>query len=328
MTEKSAATAVIVLAAGAGTRMKSKTPKILHTIGGRSLVGHVLHGAAAASPDQLVAVVGHERERVTAAVNEIADELGTNIVVAVQDSPAGTGDAARAGLTALPDDFTGTVIVTAADIPLLDGQTIEALVATHTAGDGAAVTLTGFIADEATGYGRIIRTNDGSVQAIVEEKDASDAQRAITEVNAGIYAFDAQALRSALQQLSTDNAQGEFYLTDVIEIARTAGKTVRAHVVDDPLVVAGCNDRAQLSALGAALNAKTIRRHQLAGVTVVDPGSTWIDVDVRIERDVRIEPGTQLHGTTRIAEDAVEAGWWMIGLVMLGIAIWEFSATE
>lgn len=143
------------------------------------------------------------------------------------------------------------------------------------------------------------------MQAIVEEKDASDAQRAITEVNAGIYAFDAQALRSALQQLSTDNAQGEFYLTDVIEIARTAGKTVRAHVVDDPLVVAGCNDRAQLSALGAALNATTIRRHQLAGVTVVDPGSTWIDVDVRIERDVRIEPGTQLHGTTRIAEDAV-----------------------
>lgn len=305
MTEKSAATAVIVLAAGAGTRMKSKTPKILHTIGGRSLVGHVLHGAAAASPDQLVAVVGHERERVTAAVNEIAAEIGTDIVVAVQDSPAGTGDAARAGLTALPDDFTGTVIITAADIPLLDGQTIEALVATHTAGAGAAVTLTGFIADEPTGYGRIIRTNDGSVQAIVEEKDASDAQRAITEVNAGIYAFDAQALRSALQQLSTDNAQGEFYLTDVIEIARTAGKTVRAHVVDDPLVVAGCNDRAQLSALGAALNASTIRRHQLAGVTVVDPGSTWIDVDVRIERDVRIEPGTQLHGATRIAEDAV-----------------------
>ena len=304
MTEKSAATAVIVLAAGAGTRMKSKTPKILHAIGGRSLVGHVLHGAAAASPDRLVAVVGHERERVTAAVNEIADELGTEVVVAVQDSPAGTGDAARAGLTALPDDFAGTVIVTAADIPLLDGQTIEDLVATHTAGEGAAVTLTGFIADEPTGYGRIIRTNDGSVQAIVEEKDATDAQRAITEVNAGIYAFDAQVLRDKLGQLSTDNSQGELYLTDVIQLARQANGLIRGHRVEDADLVAGVNDRVQLAALAGEMNRRLCESAMRAGATIVDPSSTWLDVGVEIGRDVTILPGAHLAGATVVHDGA------------------------
>ncbi|MFT4202057.1 bifunctional UDP-N-acetylglucosamine diphosphorylase/glucosamine-1-phosphate N-acetyltransferase GlmU [Gordonia sp. (in: high G+C Gram-positive bacteria)] len=296
--------AVIVLAAGAGTRMKSKTPKILHAIGGRTLVGHALHGAAAIDPDFLIAVVSHERERVTAAIGEIADGLGREVLIAEQDQPLGTGDAARAGMTALPDDFDGTVLVTVADAPLLDGSTLEALLTTH---DDSAVTLTSFIADDPTGYGRIVRAGgpDGQVTAIVEHKDADEAQRAITEVNAGIYAFDAATLRSALGSLSTDNAQGEYYLTDVVEIANTDGKAVRAHVVDDPAVVAGCNDRAQLADLGAELNRRVLRRHQLAGVTIVDPLTTWIDVDVTIAPDVRIEPGVQLHGTTAIATDVV-----------------------
>ena len=306
MTGPSSPVAVIVLAAGAGTRMKSKTPKILHSIAGRSLVGHVLHGAAGIDPAHVVAVVSHEGERVAGAVDEVATALDLPYTTAWQDSPRGTGDAARVGRGALPADFDGTVIVTAADVPLLDAEVFGGLVAAHRAGDvAAAATLTSFAADDPTGYGRIIRTNDGSVQAIVEERDATDKQRAITEVNAGVYAFDGAALRAALAELSTDNSQGEFYLTDVIAIARRSGKAVRAFTVDDPWLVAGCNDRAQLSELGAELNRRIVRRHQLAGVTVVDPASTWIDIEVTIEADVRIEPGTQLHGRTSIAEDAV-----------------------
>ncbi|MFZ2510687.1 MAG: bifunctional UDP-N-acetylglucosamine diphosphorylase/glucosamine-1-phosphate N-acetyltransferase GlmU [Gordonia sp. (in: high G+C Gram-positive bacteria)] len=296
--------AVIVLAAGAGTRMRSKTPKILHEIGGRSLVSHALHGAAGAAPEHLVGVVSHERERVTAEIDRVARQLGRPVAIAVQAEPLGTGDAARAGLGAVPDDFTGTVLVTVADAPLLDATTLEALVAAHTAAPSAAVTLTSFTVDDPTGYGRIERT-DGEVTAIVEHKDATEVQRQITEVNAGIYAFDATVLRTALRGLSTDNAQGEFYLTDVVQIARNAGRIVRAHVVDDPVVVAGCNDRAQLAELARALNRREVRRHQLAGVTVVDPATTWIDVDVVIGQDARLLPGTQLHGATVIGPDAV-----------------------
>ncbi|GAC81146.1 bifunctional UDP-N-acetylglucosamine pyrophosphorylase / Glucosamine-1-phosphate N-acetyltransferase [Gordonia malaquae] len=296
--------AVVVLAAGAGTRMKSKTPKILHRIGGRSLVGHAMHGANGISPDALVGVVSHERARVIAEIDSVAGELGRDIVIAEQDLPRGTGDAARVGLNALPE-FHGTVLVTVADAPLLDAATLGALVDAHTAGDGAAVTLTSFVVADPTGYGRIVRDPNGAVTAIVEHKDASHAELAITEVNAGIYAFDADVLRAALAGLSTDNAQGEFYLTDVVEIARDAGRVVRAHVVDDPSVVAGCNDRAQLADLGAELNRRTVRRHMLAGVTVVDPATTWIDVDVVLGQDVHIEPGTQLRGRCVIADDAV-----------------------
>ncbi|MGV9710737.1 bifunctional UDP-N-acetylglucosamine diphosphorylase/glucosamine-1-phosphate N-acetyltransferase GlmU [Gordonia sp. NPDC003424] len=307
MTEPSSAhTAVIVLAAGAGTRMKSKTPKILHEIGGHSLVCHALRGAAALEPDHVIAVLGHERDRIAGPIAAIAASIGRPVDTAEQEKQLGTGDAVRAGLTALPDDFIGTVLVTPGDVPLLDGETLAAVLATHRAGTGAAVTLTTFVAADPTGYGRILRTSDGlGVRAIVEERDATYEQRSITEVNAGVYAFDSQTLRSSLSQLSTHNAQGEYYLTDVVEIARAAGRSVRAHTVDDKYLVAGCNDRAQLAELGAELNRRVIRRHQLAGVTVVDPSSTWIDVDVVIGTDVRIEPGTQLQGTTSIDADAV-----------------------
>ena len=307
--------AVIVLAAGAGTRMKSKTPKILHEIGGRSLVGHALHGAAALNPDHLVAVVSHERERVTAAINDVAAELGRTVVIAEQEQPLGTGDAARAGMTGLPADFDGTVIVTVADAPLLDGETLSALVDEHLRddrGEAAAVTLTSFIADDPTGYGRIVRTGGPGVDvatadvlAITEHKDATEAERTITEVNAGIYAFAADMLRTGIASLSTDNVQGEYYITDLVAIAREADRAVHALTVSDPSVVAGCNDRAQLAELGAALNRRVVRRHMLAGVTVVDPATTWIDVEVELGQDVRIEPGTQLHGRTTIADDAV-----------------------
>ncbi|MFT4127847.1 MAG: bifunctional UDP-N-acetylglucosamine diphosphorylase/glucosamine-1-phosphate N-acetyltransferase GlmU [Gordonia sp. (in: high G+C Gram-positive bacteria)] len=298
-------TAVIVLAAGAGTRMRSKTPKVLHRLGGRSLVGHVLHVAAGLDPDHLVAVVSHERERVTTAIDTLAAELARPITIANQDTPRGTGDAARVGLTGLPDDFTGTVLVTAADVPLLDTATLADLIATHDADGGAAVTLTSFIAPNPTGYGRIVRDAEASVRAIVEEADTDATQRAITEVNAGVYAFDATTLRTALAALSTTNAQREYYLTDVVAIAREAGRSVRALTVADPQLVAGCNDRAQLADLAAELNRRTIRRHQLAGAGIVDPTTTWIDVDVTIAPDATILPGTQLHGRTVVGEDAV-----------------------
>ncbi|MGY3554216.1 bifunctional UDP-N-acetylglucosamine diphosphorylase/glucosamine-1-phosphate N-acetyltransferase GlmU [Williamsia sp. R60] len=297
-------TAVLVLAAGAGTRMKSATPKVLHTIAGRTLLSHALHAADDIAPDHLVVVVGHDRARVETACSEIATTLGRQVVTAVQEQQNGTGDAVRAGLSALPDGFDGTVLVTAADVPLLDGPTLHALISDHTASPRAAVTVLTSTAEDPTGYGRVLRTQDGAVTAIVEQKDATEQQREITEVNSGVYAFDAQTLMGALAELSPDNAQHELYLTDVIEIANRHSKVVRAKHIDDAALVAGCNDRLQLSTLGAELNRRVLARHMLAGVTIIDPGTTWIDVDVTIEPDVTIAPGTQLLGTTDVATGA------------------------
>ncbi|RVW06265.1 bifunctional UDP-N-acetylglucosamine diphosphorylase/glucosamine-1-phosphate N-acetyltransferase GlmU [Rhodococcus spongiicola] len=298
-------TAVIVLAAGAGTRMRSKTPKVLHTLAGRSMLAHSLYAAVAIEPTELVTVIGHDRDSVGAAVDEVAKDLEYAISSAVQHEQNGTGHAVGCGLSSLPDDFDGTVLVTSADVPLLDADTLRALIDTHTAAPAAAVTVLTTTASDPTGYGRVLRTTDGEVAAIVEQADATDSQVAITEVNSGVYAFDAATLRAALSSLSADNAQGELYLTDVIAIARQAGKTVRAQHIADELSVAGANDRVQLSVLAGELNRRILERHMRAGVTVDDPSSTWIDVDVRIDRDVTLRPGVQLRGATSIGEDAV-----------------------
>lgn len=300
-----AETAVVVLAAGAGTRMRSKTPKVLHSLAGRTMLAHSLHAASELDPTHLVTVVGHEREAVGAATAQVAGDLGRKILTAVQDEQKGTGHAVACGLSALPADFGGTVLVTSADVPLLDAEALHALLATHTTAPAAAVTVLTSTADDPTGYGRILRTTDGEVNAIVEQADATDSQRAITEVNSGVYAFDVATLRSALASLSANNAQGELYLTDVIAIARRAGKTVRAKHLADSLLVAGANDRVQLSTLARELNRRILERHMRAGVTVVDPSSTWIDVDVELGPDVTIEPGVQLRGRTTVGEDAV-----------------------
>lgn len=300
-------TAVIVLAAGAGTRMKSKTPKVLHTLAGRSMLAHSLHAATSLNPTHLVTVVGHDRERVTEAVNAVAGgELDRSVTVAVQDEQKGTGHAVSCGLEGLPADFSGTVLVTAADVPLLDGKTIADLLAQHTAAPAAAVTvLTSTAVDPPTGYGRILRTTDGEVNAIVEEKEATDSQRSITEVNSGgVYAFDFETLRDALASLDSNNAQHEFYLTDVIMIARRAGKRVRAQHIADSVLVAGANDRVQLSTLAREMNRRILEKWMRAGVTVVDPASTWIDCDVHVAQDVTLLPGVQLTGTTSVGEDA------------------------
>ena len=293
--------AVLILAAGAGTRMRSDTPKVLHTLGGRSMLSHALHAVAEVDPRHLVVVLGRDRERIAPVVAELAGELDRTVEVAIQDQQLGTGHAALCGLSALPEDFDGVVVVTSGDIPLLDAGALAELIATHR-GEPAAVTVLTTTLPDSTGYGRILRTQDGEVIAIVEETDATPQQRAIREINAGIYAFDIAALRSALGRLSSDNAQHELYLTDVISIVRADGQIVHAKHVEDSALVAGVNDRVQLSDLAAELNRRVVAAHQRAGVTVVDPTTTWIDVSVAIGRDTVVAPGTQLLGATRVGD--------------------------
>src|SRR5271167_1854141 len=292
-------TAVLVLAAGPGSRMRSDTPKVLHTIAGRSMLSHSLHAITKVAPHRLVVVLGHDHQRIAPLVGELADTLGRTIDIALQDQPRGTGDAVLCGLSALPDDYAGIVVVASGDTPLLDADTLAGLIATHSAASAAVTVLTTILADP-FGYGRILRTQDNEVMAIVEQTDATPSQREIREVNAGVYAFDIAALRSALSRLSADNAQQELYLTDVVSIVRQDGQVVQARHVDDSTLVAGVNNRVQLAELGAELNRRVVAAHQLAGVTIVDPATTWIDVDVTIGRDTVIHPGTQLLGGTRI----------------------------
>ncbi|SDG17435.1 bifunctional UDP-N-acetylglucosamine diphosphorylase/glucosamine-1-phosphate N-acetyltransferase GlmU [Pseudonocardia oroxyli] len=291
--------ASVVLAAGEGTRMRSATPKVLHEIGGRSLLGHAVHAVAELEPEHLAVVVGHGRDEVTAALLRIADEVARDIHTAVQEQQNGTGDAVRCGLAALPADLTGTVLVTYGDVPLLDAATLREVLSTE-----AAVTLLTTDLADPTGYGRIVRT-DGAVTAIVEQKDASAAQRAITEVNSGVYAFDAAFLADGLTRIGTDNAQGELYLTDLVALAVADGRRVEAVRTEDPWLVAGVNDRVQLAEVRAELNRRVLRGHMLGGATIVDPASTWVDVQVTLGRDVVVEPGTQLRGRTTVADGAV-----------------------
>ncbi|WP_072806992.1 bifunctional UDP-N-acetylglucosamine diphosphorylase/glucosamine-1-phosphate N-acetyltransferase GlmU [Rhodococcoides yunnanense] len=299
-------TAVVVLAAGAGTRMRSKTPKVLHALAGRTMLAHALHAAADLGPDYLVTVVGHDRERVTESVHELSVELGRSIETSIQEEQLGTGHAVQCGLRSLPDDFEGTILVTAADVPLLDGHTLKALLDEHlSAPTRAAATVLTFIPSDANGYGRIVRTDDDEVAEIVEHADATPEQINITEVNSGVYAFDASALRTALGRLSTQNAQHELYLTDVVKISKSSGLSVFGTQLADPDLVMGVNDRVQLARVTGILNRHIVEKHMRAGVTVVDPATTWIDIDVTLGADVRLEPGVQLHGNTHVGEDAV-----------------------
>jgi bifunctional UDP-N-acetylglucosamine pyrophosphorylase/glucosamine-1-phosphate N-acetyltransferase len=287
------------MAAGQGTRMKSATPKVLHEIGGRSLVGHAVVTARALVPEHLVVVVGTGRELVEAHLAEIDPDVRT----AVQEQQLGTGDAVRSGLTAVPEGFEGAVIVTSGDVPLLQPETLQELVAEHDRSGNAVTVLTARVPDP-TGYGRIIPADDGSVAGIVEHKDATPEQRQIDEINAGIYAFDAATLRDGLSRITTDNAQGELYLTDVLAIARGDGKRVGAYVTEDAMQTEGVNDRVQLATLRAELNRRTLDQLMRDGVTVVDPNTTWVDQTVAIERDVTLLPNTQLHGATTVATGA------------------------
>ena len=293
---------VIVLAAGGGTRMKSKTPKMLHQIAGRSLVGHVLAAVSGAGASRVVAVVGHQRELVEPHIAEILSDT----VIAVQEEQLGTGHAVRMAVEAA-SVASGTVVVTYGDTPLLRGESLRALVTEHESAGRAATILSGIVS-EPFGYGRILRASGGpsaGVSGIVEEKDATDEQRAITEINSGIIAFDGAFLAGVLPRIGNDNAKKEFYLTDAIALAVADGLGVDAFVLDDVTEAEGANDRAQLAALGKVLNERIVTRWMKDGVTVMDPATTWIDADVELAPDVTILPGTQLIGATRIDEDAV-----------------------
>ncbi|HEV7173552.1 bifunctional UDP-N-acetylglucosamine diphosphorylase/glucosamine-1-phosphate N-acetyltransferase GlmU [Pedococcus sp.] len=289
--------AVIVLAAGEGTRMKSATPKVLHRIGGRTLLGHAIAAARSVGPEHLAVVVRHERDLVAAHVAEVDPAA----VIADQDEIKGTGRATECALAALPEGLEGTILVTYGDVPLLDGATLHALVEEHAATQSAVTVITAHL-DNPTGYGRILRGASGDVEGIVEQKDATPDQHAITEINSGIYAFDAQVLQQALGKVGTDNAQGEKYLTDVLSIARASGGRVSAHLIEDLWQTEGVNDRVQLARLGKELNRRITERWMREGVTIVDPDTTWVDADVAIGRDTTILPGTQLHGATTIGE--------------------------
>ncbi|MFI1764315.1 bifunctional UDP-N-acetylglucosamine diphosphorylase/glucosamine-1-phosphate N-acetyltransferase GlmU [Streptomyces sp. NPDC020800] len=292
--------AVVVLAAGEGTRMKSATPKVLHQICGRSLVGHVLAAARELDPANLVVVVGHAREQVGEHLTEIDPAART----AVQAQQNGTGHAVRMGLEELGGAVDGTVVVVCGDTPLLTGATLTQLAATHHA-DGNAVTVLTAEVPDATGYGRIVRDGaSGAVTAIVEHKDATEVQRAIREINSGVFAFDGQLLADALKKVRTDNSQGEEYLTDVLGILREAGHRVGASVAGDHREIAGINNRVQLAEARRILNDRLLTRAMLDGVTVVDPASTWVDVTVTFEQDALVHPNTQLTGSTHLCAGA------------------------
>src|SRR3954468_17871903 len=299
-------TAVVVLAAGSGTRMRSKLMKVLHPVCGRSMIGHVLTAALHVEPEHLVAVVGNGREQVGPHILEQVPSA----LLAVQETQEGTGHAVRVALDTLraaAGTTDGVVVVMAGDTPLLEGETLEGLVADHLEhrATGRAVTvLTGEV-ENPFGYGRVLRDADGSVTAIVEEKDATPEQAVVREINSGIFAFDGGFLAEALTRVTNQNAKSEYYLTDVVAIARQDGRSVGAYRIEDVMQTEGANDRVQLAALAAELNRRTLERWMRRGVTVVDPRSTWVDADVVLEPDVTLLPGVQLPGATVVAEDAV-----------------------
>jgi bifunctional UDP-N-acetylglucosamine pyrophosphorylase / glucosamine-1-phosphate N-acetyltransferase len=319
VTETPQPAAVIVLAAGQGTRMKSALPKILHPLGGKPMVGHALTAARELEPAQVAVVIRHERDLVAEAVGQ----LDPGAILVDQDDIPGTGRAVQCALAALDakaqaaaaaagiadgevvgDGVDGPVVVVAGDVPLLDGATLGQLLSAHHADGNAVTILTTEVAD-ATGYGRIVREKDtGDVLEIVEHKDATADQLEIREINSSVYVFDAATLRRGLGGLNSKNAQGEVYLTDVVAFARAEGHHVRALLADDPMLVEGVNDRVALSVLAREMNRRIVEEWQRAGVTVQDPATTWIDVDVELAPDVTILPNTQLKGATVVATGA------------------------
>ncbi|MDQ1444268.1 MAG: bifunctional UDP-N-acetylglucosamine pyrophosphorylase / glucosamine-phosphate N-acetyltransferase [Acidimicrobiaceae bacterium] len=295
----------VVLAAGEGTRMRSTRPKPLHLLCGRPMVMHVIDALGELPIERVVAVVGHGAERVTKALQELASpELILDFVE--QHVQRGTGDAVAVALTGFPEDDDaddGDIVVLPGDTPLLRPATLAALVRTHRAADAAATILTARIEDP-TGYGRIVRDKGDRVARIVEHADADDKERQIDEVNTSIYCFRRSVLAPSLRRLSPENAQGEYYLTDVIEVLHDAGYPVVSMVVSDPMEAAGVNDRAQLAIAEAELRDRTNERWMRRGVTMLDPERTYIDASVELASDVTLFPGAILQGVTKVGAGA------------------------
>ena len=288
-------TAAVVLAAGQGTRMRSRLPKVLHPLAGRPMIAHVLDALERAGIEQRVVVTGHEAAAVEA-------ELPSGAVAARQEPQLGTADAVRVGLTRVPEEVRH-VIVTMGDAPLIPAELFGALLHEQAEGNAAMVLLAARVADPA-GYGRIVRDADGGCRAIVEEADADAETRAIDEINAGTYCFDAAWLRASVGAVE-ESPKGEFYLTDLVALARGAGRRVRVLDAPRPELAMGINDRVQLAAAEGLLRREVAERHMRAGVTIVDPQTTYIDATVEIGQDARIEPWTILAGRTAIGEEAV-----------------------
>lgn len=298
--QQAQALAVVILAAGQGTRMKSKLPKVLHEIGGLALIEHVLTTAYQLQPEHVVAVVRHEKEMVSERILKFAPQT----ILCEQDEIPGTGRAVEQALAALPAAFNGDVVVLSGDVPLIGVETLQQLFTAHRAG-AYQMSIVSAVVQQPTGLGRILRDGQGEVSGIVEEKDASPEQRRITEINGGVYVFERAAVTAALAHIDTNNAQGEKYLTDAAAEILAAGGKVTAAVTTDNWALAGVNDRVQLTAAATELNRRVLEQHQRAGVTIVAPETTFIDVTVRISQDVTIEPGTLLRGATQIAADCV-----------------------
>jgi bifunctional UDP-N-acetylglucosamine pyrophosphorylase/glucosamine-1-phosphate N-acetyltransferase len=303
--------AAIVLAAGEGTRMRSSTPKVLHPLAGRPMLAHLVDALTALSIDamsidRVVVVVGHGAERVTTALQD-AISTPTQVDFVEQPVQRGTGDATAVALSAFSEDAgldEDDVVVLVADVPLLRPETIEELVLLHRESDAAATLLTMHLEDP-TGYGRIVRDARGQVARIVEQSDAEESELAITEVNPAIYCFKRSLLAPALRRLTAANAQGEYYLTDVIGVLRDAGHSVSALTAEDHLECMGVNDRVQLSSAERVLRERINARWMREGVTMVDPSATYIDASVTLAADVRLLPGTILEGNTRVRSGAI-----------------------
>jgi bifunctional UDP-N-acetylglucosamine pyrophosphorylase/glucosamine-1-phosphate N-acetyltransferase len=291
--------AVVVLAAGQGTRMRSSTPKVLHSLGGRSLLGHVLAAVEPLHAGTTVVVVGAGRE----AVEEHLAAIAPDALPVLQAEQRGSGHAAAVALDAVPD-VDGPVLLVNGDAPLLRAATVGALVDAHRAAGSVLSVLTAEVEDPA-GLGRIVRDDAGRVTAIVEERDATPEQRTIREINAGVYVGDAAALRRTLARIGADNDQGEQYVTDVLALLVAEGAPVGGVPAEDPDDVLGCNDRRELADRRRTLNDRVLDDLMRAGVTVVDPQTTWVDVTATVEADALLEPGTQLRGTTTVAAGAV-----------------------
>jgi bifunctional UDP-N-acetylglucosamine pyrophosphorylase/glucosamine-1-phosphate N-acetyltransferase len=290
MTTRAPGLAVVVMAAGQGKRMKSATPKVLHAVGGRPMLEYVLRAAEALRASPVIVVAGHGG-------SAVAEYVGSRAVIARQEPPRGTGDAVRCALTLIPD-FTGTVVVLSGDTPLMRTDTVLGLVESHRR-TGATVTLAAIALDDPAGYGRLVVTEDQRVRAVVEERDATPEQRAIRRVNGGLYAFEATFLRAALEAIKPDNAQGEYYLPDVIAAAVERGLTVHGEPIDSEDVL-GANTREELARLERVMRERIRRRWMAEGVTLLDPDRVWIDDAVTIGPDTTIAPGAWLEGETRV----------------------------
>ena len=278
--------------------MKSSTPKVLHSIAGRTLVGHVLHAVQPLQPKNLRVVVGAGREEVEAHIADVAPHA----VTIFQEKRGGTGHATQLALADLKP--SGTILVLAGDTPMLTGDSLSQLLQHHQSGGFTASVMTAEHPDP-TGYGRIVRAEDGSLLRIVEERDADDVVRDIFEVNSGVYAFDAAKLAGAIGKLQSNNSQGELYLTDVIEILRSEGGSIAAVLIEDFMEILGVNDRVQLAESAALLRDRINEDWMRAGVSIVDPLNTWIDATAEIAQDVVVLPGSAISGSTKIESGAV-----------------------